>query len=43
MCNHSIILHGITKYPNTMHREVIEVDTYVEEEAGEDLDEAEDQ
>jgi hypothetical protein len=43
MHNHSITPRNITRYPNTMHHEEIEVDTEVEDEEEEDLDEAEDQ
>jgi hypothetical protein len=39
MHNHSIITHSITRYPSTMHCEEIEVDSEVEVEAEEDLDE----
>jgi len=38
MCNHSLILCNITKYPNIMHHEETEVDSEVEVEAEEDLD-----
>jgi len=40
MCGCSINLANITKYPNTMHNEEIEMDTEVKEEAENDLDEA---
>jgi hypothetical protein len=43
MHNHSITPRSITRYLSTMHHEEIEVDTEVEDEAEEDLDEAEDQ
>jgi hypothetical protein len=42
-CNQIIIPHIIIKYPNTTLREEIKVDTEVEDEVGEDLDEVEDQ
>jgi hypothetical protein len=41
MHNHNITLCIITRYPNIMHREGIEVDSEVEDEAKEYLDEEE--
>jgi hypothetical protein len=41
MCNHSINPRSITRYPNTTHYEEIEVDSEVEDQAEEDLDEVE--
>jgi hypothetical protein len=43
MCSHNITLRSITRHPNTIHGEEIEVDTKVEDEVEEDLDEAEGQ
>jgi hypothetical protein len=40
---HSITLCSITRYPNTMHSEEIEVDTEVEDKVEEDLGKAEGQ
>jgi hypothetical protein len=40
MCNHSIIMSNITRYPSVMHWEEIEGDSEVEDEAEEDLYEA---